>query len=459
MPRFTSITSRIISLHVLAVGVTSIAMPLALYVLLRSSALELQQQALRQDADDIARHLIAAPAGAWQLDLPPQMQALYSESYGRYAFAILDGAGRSVFASGDAAPEVFAAAPLADKPAFFQRAHDGATFYGASVPEAVDGRKVWVQVAQDLAHRDVLIDDIVANFFLHVGWITIPILLSLLAIDILIFRRALKPVLDASQMAQAIGPSRTELRLPTRGMPQEIQPLVSAVNEAFQRLERGLRTQREFTADAAHELRTPLTILRTRVDMLGEHEVAPSLRGDIDGMSRIVSQLLEIAELEDFVVDPHETADLQSVSAEVVAFIAPLALSQGKSIALTGACDPVPIKGNPETLFQAIRNLAENAISHTAAETAVEIDVSHDGTVRVLDRGPGVARDDRELIFRRFWRRDRRKPGGAGLGLSIVLRIVEAHGGTITVGDRHGGGAVFAVHFAPSHPVSGQPAR
>jgi signal transduction histidine kinase len=294
----------------------------------------------------------------------------------------------------------------------------------------------------------VLIDDIVADFFPRIGWITVPILLVLLAIDIAIFRRALRPVLQASETAQTIGPARTEVRLPTGEIPREILPLVNAVNQALDRLESGFRTQRDFTADAAHELRTPLAILRARIDTLENQPVREALRQDIAGMSRIVSQLLDIAELESFVVDPGEKADLQSVCAEVAAFIAPLALAQGKTIALTGAKDPVWIKGNPETLFQAIRNLAENALNHTPEGTAVEIDVAEDGTVRVLDDGPGVPEGERELIFRRFWRRDRRRPGSAGLGLSIVSRIVEAHAGSIAVENRAAGGAVFSLRFA-----------
>jgi signal transduction histidine kinase len=295
-----------------------------------------------------------------------------------------------------------------------------------------------------------LIDDIVADFFPRVSWITLPILLMLLAIDILIFRRALSPVLEASQTARTISPTRTEVRLPTEAMPREIVPLVTAVNQALERLEQGFRTQREFTADAAHELRTPLTILRARIDQLENTQIRDALRKDIAGMSRVVSQLLDIAELETFVVDPAEKADLQSISAEVAAFIAPLALAQGKSVALMGTKNPVWIKGNPETLFHAIRNLAENAINHTQQGTTVEIEVAETGTVRVLDDGPGIPDGERELIFRRFWRRDRRQPGSAGLGLSIVSRIVEAHAGSIAVTNRAGGGAAFALSFAPT---------
>jgi signal transduction histidine kinase len=446
--RFKSIISRIISLHVIAITVTSICMPLALYWLLSSSATELHHRALREYADAIAQYLKRDAGGGLRLDLPPGLRELYSESYGRYGFAVLDGAGRVLFSSLSNGAAIFPGDHASAGERFLESRRSNAVIYGASIEKSIGDTAVWIQVAQDLAHRDVLIDDIVADFFPRVGWVTVPILLLLLAIDILIFRRALRPVRQASDIAETIGPARADVRLPTEGMPREILPLVNAVNQALARLEQGFRTQREFTADAAHELRTPLAILSARIDTLGEPAIRDALRRDIAGMSRIVSQLLEIAELEGFVVDPGETADLQIVAAEVAAFIAPLALAQDKSIALNGAKGPVWIRGNPETLFHAVRNLAENALSHTPAGTTVEIDVSEDGTIRVLDAGPGIQPGERELIFRRFWRGDRRRQGSAGLGLSIVQRIVEAHAGIIAVENRASGGAVFSLRFA-----------
>jgi signal transduction histidine kinase len=233
--------------------------------------------------------------------------------------------------------------------------------------------------------------------------------------------------------------------LPTEEIPREVRPLVSAVNQALDRLEEGFRIQRDFTADAAHELRTPLTILRTRLDLLADEQISRALRQDVEGMAHIISQLLDIAELDAFVVDPAEKADLRSVAAEVAEFVAPLALAQGKDIALLGAIKPVWVKGNPEMLSRAIRNLAENAINHTAPGTTVEFVVEDDGTVCVLDHGPGIAEDERNLIFQRFWRRDRRKPGSTGLGLSIVQRIAELHSATITLENRRPAGARFSL--------------
>jgi signal transduction histidine kinase len=205
--------------------------------------------------------------------------------------------------------------------------------------------------------------------------------------------------------------------------------------------------QREFTADAAHELRTPLTILRSRIDTLADRGISKALHKDIEGMARIVNQLLDIAELETFSIDPLEKADLRAISAEVAEFAAPLALAQGKNIALSGSEAPVWVNGNAEMLSRAIRNLVENAINYSPPGTTVEIVLEDSGIVRVLDEGPGIKEEERELMFQRFWRRDRRRTGGAGLGLSIVRRIAEAHAATISVENRPTGGATFSLGF------------
>jgi signal transduction histidine kinase len=98
---------------------------------------------------------------------------------------------------------------------------------------------------------------------------------------------------------------------------------------------------------------------------------------------------------------------------------------------------------------RAIRNLAENAIRHAPRDTVVEFVVEDSGTVTVQDRGPGISDEERELIFHRFWRRDRNSQGGSGLGLSIVQRIAELHGARIEVERRVMGGAQFSLHFIP----------
>jgi signal transduction histidine kinase len=423
-------------------------MPVVLYWFLRSAANDLHAQAMREQADLVAHYLQLGDDGRWALDLPPALQDLYSQAYGRYAYAVIDDTGRVLFSSAKDQAPIFPQDPHASDPAFLETRQGDARLSGVSIARRIDERVVWIEVAEDLAHRDVIIDDIVADFFKRVGWITLPILLFLLLIDVVIFRRALRPVLNASELAKKINPSRTDLRLSEEKIPDEILPLVQAVNQAFERLEIGFRVQREFTADAAHELRTPLTILRSRVDTLSDKAVAAALHRDIDGMTRIVSQLLDIAELETLAIDPAENADLRGICAELAEFAAPLALAQGKHIALSGATDPVRVSGSSEMISRAVRNLIENALNHSPAGQTVEIVVEKPGVVRVLDDGPGIKNDERELIFRRFWRRDRRRSGSAGLGLAIVKRIADAHGAIIKVENRAGGGATFSLIFA-----------
>jgi len=445
--KFHSVASRIIALHLLAIVVTSICMPLALYMMLNYAAQELHHRALREQAAEILRYLDRGPDGAPRLSLPAALAELYSEAYGRSAYAVLDPGGRVLFSSVAGDRAITRVRPQA-RPFEYFALHDGGTeIFGVSVTADIGGQPLILQVSEDLGHRDVLIDDIVAEFFGRVGWITAPILLLLLVIDVVIFRRALRPIIAASALAERIGPARTELRLPEEGMPREVVPLVHAVNQALDRLEEGFRGQREFTADAAHELRTPLAILRTQIDMIADRELAKSLRDDIESMSRLVNQLLDIAELETFVIGEGEIADLTAIATEVAAYIAPLALSHHKTVAVTGEDHPVPVRGNVDTLGRAVRNLVENALAHTPPGTTVEISVGAAGELRVMDRGPGVPSAEREQIFQRFWRRDRRRAGSAGLGLAIVKRIAEMHGATVSVADRPGGGAVFMIRF------------
>jgi signal transduction histidine kinase len=434
-------------LHVIAVAVTSIVMSLALSWLLSLATTNIHNEAMEAQANSVARYLVFNADGVATVELPPELQGLYSQPYGRYSYAVINEQGRVVISSLRDRMALFSNDPRTANVEFLEMRRGSATISGASIQKALNGRPYWIQAGEDLANRDVIIDDIVADFFRNVGWVTLPILLALLGIDIAIFRRALRPLREASEIAKHIGPTRTDLRLPVGEIPSEVRPLVVAVNQALNRLDEGFRVQREFTADAAHELRTPLSILRTRIDTLDDRRIANALHQDIDSMGRIVGQLLDIAELDAFSANPNAKADLREVCVEVAQFIAPLALAQKKEIALLGAPCSVWVKGNSEMLYRAILNLAENAIKHTPDGTVVEFMVEEDGVVRVSDQGPGIADAERELIFRRFWRRDRNQPGSTGLGLSIVQRIAELHGATIKVENLPTGGAQFVLSF------------
>jgi signal transduction histidine kinase len=131
----------------------------------------------------------------------------------------------------------------------------------------------------------------------------------------------------------------------------------------------------------------------------------------------------------------------------VVADLAPLAAAGGSNLAFEGPTRPVHVIGNAPALEEGVRNLVENALRYTPAGEVVDVAVRDNGSIEVIDRGPGIPEHHREAIFRRFWRGAANGSGGAGLGLPIVKRIAEAHGGSVHIGNRIGGGAVFRIEL------------
>ena len=447
MRLFKSITSRIIFLHIVAVIVTAVVMPLVLYLFMSAAVKTVHLQAIRGQAEWVARHLHYHKNGEWSFDLPDGLRDIFSPKYGRYAYAVIDDNNRVLFSTRDDMRPIFPIDVAGAEVQYGEVPQGSDVIEGATVRREIDGQWVWVQLGEALNHPNVLLDDVVRGFLQRVGWITIPLLFLLLATDIIIVRQAIRPLLRASKQAEEIGPARTDIRLQVDDIPTEILPLVQAVNRAFDRMEQGITRQREFAADVAHELRTPLAVLRTRIETMPEGSVPSVLYRDIEGMSRVVSQLLDSADLETLLINSEETADLRQVCAETAEFVAPLAVAQDKAISLTGWEGPVWVQGNAEMLRRAIRNLLENAIFHTPPCSSVEVVVEKGGCVKIIDEGEGVPVMKRELIFERFWRRDRERSQGAGLGLSIVKRIIEAHGGTIAVNSGPAGGAEFSIQL------------
>jgi len=201
-----------------------------------------------------------------------------------------------------------------------------------------------------------------------------------------------------------------------------------------------------FAADVAHELRTPLAVLRAHLDSLDDADTNYQLIQDVDRITRIVEQVLAKSQVEAIQLGPDDLADLAEVSSSMAAYLAPLVIREGRLIEVVGAESPIMINGNAFALEQALRNLVENAIKYSARGSTITIEVSKTPSIRVIDRGRGVPFEEREIIFERFHRADRRS-GGSGLGLSIVRRVAEAHGGKVSIEDAPGGGSVFVLNF------------
>ena len=438
-----SLQSRIILFHVFAIVLATVAVPVANYVVINRSTDLFETRTLRAHAADIARHLGRDSRGSWHLALPSDLNTLYSHGLEGLSYAVKDDNARMLLSSGPQSDALL----IPRRNGLAEISHDNVELYGLTVNDARSG--LWITVAQNVQHPDVIFDDIVSYYLSRIGWFTVAILALLLVIDIVIIRGGLAPVIQASNIASAIDPKRTDIRLPTAEMPRELLPLIQAINEALDRLEAGIKLQKEFTADAAHELRTPLAVLRARIESLPDQQAMGDLKADIDIMTHVVAQLLEMAELEDATIKLDERVDLRAISADVVGLVADVAIAQDKEIALTGQPGCVWVRGNGGMIYRAVRNLVDNAIKYAASGTEITVDVDVDGTVQVLDRGPGVPASQREMMFQRFWRGRLDGSGGAGLGLAIVSRIAELHGAKIQVLDRPGGGTIFAIGFTP----------
>lgn len=441
---------------VLRLALTTLAAIFAAYGWLwwefQSTTGNLRDKSLIETARTIAQAVMSDPQGHLTLGLPPSLMTAYTDSNGNNGFAVRDRAtGAVLFAAGaDVGP---APRKIDDDEdgSLYQYNPDGpgpATYFGEALLFEVGSRPLVVQVVQLSSDYQDLIETVLADFFEDGGWLAGPFLLILLIVSILTVRGTLAPLRDLSRRAEEIGPHAANLRLPSSEVPREVMPLVQAVNRALERLEDGYRVQQEFTADAAHELRTPLAVLAAHIDSLPDQLAAKSLRRDLDAMTHLVEQLLRIARAEALILEPHEQADLAEIARDVAVYLAPMAIRSGRTIEVDAPeKHPVMVRGQTDALFHAVRNLADNALRYTPVGTAVILTVERaPPSLTVRDAGPGVPPRLRPAIFQRFWRSDRRS-SGAGLGLAIVQRTMQAHGGSVEIEDGADGGAQFSLIF------------
>jgi len=298
-------------------------------------------------------------------------------------------------------------------------------------------------------------------------WLFLALSLLLLvgvAVTTAVFaRRALRPVDDIVAQARRIGESNLAERLPQPTSQDELGRLIDTLNAMLARVERGVETQRRFTADASHELRSPLSRLRAEIevtlrrprDAAEYEETFRSCLEEVERLSQLTEELLTLAHLD---ADERPGREAPAIALlpivdDAVRRLASQASRCAVSVLVDPSGAPPAVKVGPTAVGLALTNILDNAVKFSPAGSEVRVGVSTDGAealIVVSDNGPGVAPDELPRLFDRFHRgsaaRESDAPG-FGLGLAISRAVIERQGGSISVESTGVGGARFSIRL------------
>ncbi|SAL75217.1 sensor kinase [Caballeronia peredens] len=323
--------------------------------------------------------------------------------------------------------------------------------FGIAEPER------FVQVAQPYFIRD----DLAITLALRTIWPLALLIPAIVVIVLLVVARGLSPVRWLSQSLAARSPESLEPITFARPMPDELRPLVDALNDLLMRLSEASQAQRSFVADAAHELRTPLAALKLQIQGAiseGSLNVDGATLAKIDGrLNRIIhlaQQLLSMAREDaarEAAIAPMSLRTLCELRVSDFSLLA-----EAKSIDLglelenaQGEHDAYTVMGDTHALAVLVNNLVDNAIRHTPKGGRVDVTLRRetDGIVlTVIDSGPGIAESEIDRVCDRFYRCVGTAGQGSGLGLAIALRVAQRHHATLDVKNRDGAsGLIVAV--------------
>jgi heavy metal sensor kinase len=275
-------------------------------------------------------------------------------------------------------------------------------------------------------------------------------------------RLALRPVTALTATVARIaatGELSERLPEPATQTPDEIGRLALTFNELVERLQLMVDRQRALVADTSHELRNPLMVVRGNLELLAHdlpteerREATQDAIGELDRMTRLIQDLLFLADADAHAAIEHDDVPLEAIVAAVTEDARRIALREdGAREVVLEANDPLVVRGDAERLRQLVWNLVENAVRYTPAGGTITIALRRRGAVAeltVADTGIGIPPEHLPHIFERFYRVDTsrsRALGGTGLGLSIVRQIAGAHGGQVRVRSTPNAGSTFTV--------------
>ncbi|MFB2552768.1 sensor histidine kinase [Ensifer soli] len=353
--------------------------------------------------------------------LPASLDARYGAAPATgYVARVRDDAGKTLFQSCDTACEAHFLPAAVNPPDFWLRSLSPGlplTLVGGRALEA-GGRRVTVDVAV-IGDPDDLVSGVLWNEVLDHMIVPMGILLVLvLGATLLSVRRAVRPVEAAAEAADRLDPMDSRSELPTAGMPREIAHLTEAVNRAFVRVGALMASQRLLTSGIAHEIRTPLAALKLELGRI-DHPRARKAEADLDALVRFVGDMTALARLDGFDHAMFVPVDLVALGRDVVEDLAPFVYDHDHTLEFSATAAQAPLLAIPALLKDAARNLVENAVRHTRPGTRIIVEVGAGGIAveDIASEGGAVAPAP--------------TGDGLGIGLKIVGRIAELHGGTL----------------------------
>ena len=241
-------------------------------------------------------------------------------------------------------------------------------------------------------------------------------------------------------------------------MPQELQPLIEALNAMIGKLDHAALAQRSFVANAAHQLRTPLTALKMqaeqalRSDNLDAMRVAVAgVQATADRAARVANQLLLLsrAEPEAQSRSNRREADICALAFETASAWVPMAIARSIDLGFDEGSDHVAVAIDVSLVKEAIDNLLDNALKYCPPHSKVTVSIRRypEPTIIIEDTGPGIPAGERSRVVQRFFRGDNAQASGAGLGLAIVHEVALAHSGTFVIGDAPDRGTRFEIRL------------
>jgi two-component system sensor histidine kinase TctE len=393
---------------------------------------ELRKRTLEDQAQELLSNLRFGSNGSVEVALPKEWQDAYQRSDKSFAYSIYDASGRVVALS----PNLPSPLPLitaAGSDSLQILEPERLVVLGVNAP---GGHTVVVGRAHP--DQEALAESLIEENFEHL-FVVVPFILISLPLLWLISRWSLRPLARASLEAQGIGPADLSTRLSIDGLPDEVRPLVDAVNGALDRLAHAYEAERRLTADAAHQLRTPITVLDLRLQRarLGGRTDWPTIEREMAQLRHLIDRLMGLARRDNAaqaVEEPGpQTINFPRLVRECVAMVLPIAEKEDRSVVVE-APDAIPFRGHADDLHDMVHNLLDNALVHGSrtVRVVVRLEGSNDGqniVFEVADEGTGVPEGLKEAMFERF--RKGSTSQGAGLGLSIVRQVARRHGGDV----------------------------